>query len=81
MLQVEKAGNVAKLDVREKVLRGEHPKNEIFDFVRQAAAGTIIEIHMPHKAQPIVAGLQSMGINAIVSELGPQHYRIMCIKL
>ena len=36
------------MDIRERVLKGEHPRREILNFVKSAPVGTIFEIHLPH---------------------------------
>jgi len=79
MLDVTYKGNIAMIDVRKRILRGEHPKAEIFEFVKAAERGTIVEIHLPHSAPPLIAGLESLGFNAIMNELAPDHYRLMCV--
>lgn len=81
MLEVTYNGNIAMIDVRQRIMRGEHPKAEIFEFVKNANRGTIVEIHLPHAAPPLIAGLESLGFNAIVNELGPNHYRLMCVVI
>jgi len=81
MLEVKYNGEVAVLDVRERVLRGEHPKQEILQFVQEAKQGTVIEIHLPHKAEPLVAALESIGVSSILNQLGDHHFRLMCVKM
>lgn len=81
MLEVAYDGNVAKIDVRERIRKGEHPKNELMQFVRDAARGTVIEIHLPYPAPPLVAALDSIGVQAVVNELGREHFRILCVKM
>jgi hypothetical protein len=81
VLDVHYDGQVASIDVREQVRRGEHPKAELLRFVQEAAAGTIIEVHMPFRAEPLVAAFRSAGMQAVVSELGPDHFRLRCVKL
>ncbi|HEX7057302.1 MAG TPA: amino acid decarboxylase [Bacilli bacterium] len=81
MLEVQYKGNIAVIDVRERILKGEHPRFEIINFVKEAKKGTIIEVHLPHRAQPLVKGLEEIGINAVLNELSPNHYRLMCVKL
>ncbi|MEH7115426.1 amino acid decarboxylase [Neobacillus niacini] len=71
----------AVIDIRERVLKGEHPRREILNFVKSAPVGTIIEIHLPHRGEPLVANFQSLGMNAIVNEIEPGHFRLMAIKL
>jgi hypothetical protein len=81
MLEVIYEGKIAKIDVRQRILRGEHPRSEILDFVKQANPGTIIEIHLPHAAQPLVTAVESLGINPVLNKLDTDHYRLMCVKL
>lgn len=81
MLHVEYRGNVAIVDVRERMSRGEHPKQDILQFVKESEVGTVIELHLPHRADPLVHALSSIGVPAIMNELGPDHYRLMCIKM
>lgn len=71
----------AIIDVRERVLRGEHPRKEIMDFVKSAPVGTIFEIHIPHRGEPLIAGFQAFGMNVIANELEPGHFRLMTVKL
>ena len=81
LLEVKLEGKKAVIDVRERILNGEHPRNEIFDYVKQASIGTIFEIHVPKKAQPLVNGLESFGMNVIVEEKAPAHYKLVAVKL
>ncbi|MFD1038254.1 amino acid decarboxylase [Virgibacillus byunsanensis] len=74
-------GKRAIIDVRARILNGEHPRNEIFEYIKQAPLGTIFEIHVPHQAQPFVGGLEGMGMNVIIDELEPTHYPLMAVKL
>ncbi|WP_240510126.1 amino acid decarboxylase [Virgibacillus profundi] len=80
-MNVELDGKRAIIDVRERILNGEHPRNEIFDYVKQAPLGTVFEIHVPKKAQPLVQGLENLGMNVIRDELEAAHYRLTAIKL
>jgi hypothetical protein len=81
MKNIQLDGKRAVLDIRERVLKGEHPRQEILDFVMESPKGTIFEIHLPHRAEPLVASFQSLGMNAIVNEMEPGHFRLMAIKL
>jgi hypothetical protein len=74
-------GKRAVIDIRERVLKGEHPRREILDFVKSAPVGTVIEVHLPHRGEPLVANFQALGMNAIVNEIEPGHFRLMAIKL
>lgn len=77
MLNVVIEGNKAVIDVRENVLRGEHPKNEVLNFVQTSPDVTSFEIHLPLRGEPMVLLLQSIGLNAYIEELGPEHFRIV----
>ncbi|MEH7179994.1 amino acid decarboxylase [Neobacillus vireti] len=81
MSSFQMEGKKAVIDIRERVLKGEHPRREILNFVKTAPIGTIFEIHLPHRAEPLVATFQSLGMNAIVKEIEPGHYLLMAIKL
>lgn len=82
MIEVKREGDVAVIDVREIVKSGQHPKGEIFKYIKEEApVGTIIEIHVPHRAEPLVAGLKSFGLNVVMKELAWDHYLIRTLKL
>ena len=74
-------GNHAVIDVRKRILNGEHPRQEIFDYVKQAPVGTVIEIHMPKRGQPLINGLEDFGMNVVVDELNVDHFRMIAVKL
>ncbi|MFL6517246.1 MAG: amino acid decarboxylase [Bacillus sp. (in: firmicutes)] len=61
--------------------KGEHPRREILNFVKAAPVGTIFEIHLPHRGEPLIGSLQSLGMNVIVNEIESMHFRLMAIKL
>jgi hypothetical protein len=71
----------AVMDVRKRVALGEHPRREILNFIKAAPIGTIFEIHLPHRGEPLKANIQSFGMNVIVSEVEPMHFRLMAVKL
>ncbi|MFJ7725032.1 amino acid decarboxylase [Neobacillus sp. NPDC097160] len=71
----------AVMDVRERVAKGEHPRREILNFIKAAPIGTIFEIHLPHRGEPLIATLQSFGMNVIVNEIDSMHFRLMAVKL
>lgn len=81
MENVKMEGKRAIVDVRERVLKGEHPRKEIMDFVKASPVGTIFEIHLPHRGEPLIGGLESLGMNVIANELEPGHFRLMAVKL
>ncbi|MGF6951972.1 hypothetical protein QF028_004477 [Neobacillus sp. B4I6] len=71
----------AVMDIREHIAKGEHPRREIINFVKAAPVGTLFEIHLPHRGEPLIGSLQSLGMNVIVNEIEPMHFRLMAIKL
>lgn len=81
MLDIKVEGNKAIIDVRENILRGEHPRGEILDYVKNSPNGTIFEIHLPLRPQPLINALSALGMNAIINEIGPQHFRLMAVKI
>lgn len=74
-------GKKAVIDVREKILKGEHPRKKIFDYIKAAPVGTVFEIHIPHRGEPLVAGLQAIGLNVIVKEIEHGHFQLTTVKL
>lgn len=81
MLDVQYQNDRAVIDVRDRILKGEHPRYEILNFVKQAPKGTIFEIHLPHRAEPLISGFSSFGMNVIVNQLKADHFRLMTVKL
>ncbi|MCM2533929.1 amino acid decarboxylase [Neobacillus pocheonensis] len=74
-------GKRAVLDIRERIAKGEHPRREILNFIHSAPIGTLFEIHLPHRGEPLIANLQSLGMNVIANEIEPMHFRLMAVKL
>jgi hypothetical protein len=81
MFEVKQEGARIIIDVREMVKKGMHPRKEIMDTVLQAAKGSIFEIHLPHPGQPLVASLKQFGIDCIINEVEPGHFRLLALKL
>ncbi|PGY15813.1 amino acid decarboxylase [Bacillus sp. AFS031507] len=71
----------AVMNIRERIAKGEHPRREIINFVKAAPVGTLFEIHLPHRGEPLIGSLQSLGMNVIVNEIEAMHFRLMAIKL
>ncbi len=81
MLQVKQEGVRMIIDVREMVKKGMHPRKEIMETISQAAQGTVFEIHLPHPGQPLVSSLKQLGLDCVVNQLGPGHFRILSLKM
>jgi hypothetical protein len=71
----------AVMDIRERIAKGEHPRRGILNFIKSAPVGTVFEIHLPHRGEPLIASLQSLGLNVIVKELEPMHFQLMAMKI
>jgi hypothetical protein len=80
MINVQWEANKAIIDARELIKQGIHPRAQILDFIKEAETGTVIEIHLPLPGQPLVAAVEQMGLNAIVNEIEPEHFRILVLK-
>ncbi len=73
-------GNHIFIDVREIIRKGMHPRGEILKAVREAPSGSVIEIHVPHRTQPLIAAMEDMGLNVAVTEIEPGDIRILTAK-
>ncbi|HJV44096.1 MAG TPA: amino acid decarboxylase [Bacillota bacterium] len=80
MLPIEQDGNRSIIDVRELILNGVHPRNQIIEYVRNCPEGTVVEIHLPHPAPPLVGALESLGLMCVMNELEPGHFRVLTVK-
>ena len=80
MLQAKWEDKKAIIDLRERILNGEHPRHEVFDFVKSSPEETIFEIHVPRPAKPLRDGLEEMGLNVSLDELDEEHFRITAEK-
>lgn len=81
VIELKTDGNVVTIDVREQIRRGEHPRGEIIQAVREAKPGTVFDIHVPHRTQPLIQELEALGLNVLVKELDMRHFRLMVAKL
>jgi hypothetical protein len=81
MLNVIKDGVRIIIDVRELIKAGIHPRNDIIQYIKEAEKGTMIEIHLPHPAPPLTAALEDIGIECVLNELSPGHFRLLALKL
>ena len=81
MIELQTDGNHMIIDVREQILKGMHPRHEIIQAVEAAPAGTIVDIHVPHKTQPLIASIEAMGLHVIVEELDMRHFRLRTLKM
>jgi hypothetical protein len=73
-------GNRAMIDLRAQILAGEHPREAVFEYVKQSSIGIIFEIHTPRLPKPLINGLENMGLKVIVDELENDHFRIVTVK-
>ncbi len=73
-------GNHILIDVREIIRKGMHPRGEILQVVRDAPKGSVIEIHVPHRTQPLIAAMENLGLKVAVTEVEPGDIRILTAK-
>jgi len=81
MLDYQIDGKRFIIDIRERLAKGEHPRRDILNVVKASPLGTIFEIHLPHRPDSLAATFQSLGMNSIITELEPMHFRLMAVKL
>jgi len=48
--------------------------------VKQSDVGTIFELHTPRLTNPLIKGLEALGLKVIVNELEVDHFRIVTVK-
>lgn len=80
MFDVQYEGNRAIIDVREFIKGGGHPRFEIFNYVKEAPVYTMIEVHVPRYAKPLIVGLEEMGLAVDVKKIAEDHYQVTTEK-
>ncbi|WP_461183488.1 amino acid decarboxylase [Virgibacillus kimchii] len=80
MLDVKMEGELAIIDVRKQALKKEHPGDKVLEFIDQAHVGIVFEIHVPHKAQPLVEKIEEMGLKVSTNKLEEDHYYLTATK-
>jgi len=80
MLNVQMDGKRAIIDLRPQILAGEHPRQKVFEYVKQSNIGTIFELHTPRLPKPLIRGLEDLGLEVTVDELDVGHFRIITVK-
>lgn len=81
LLQVEQDGPRLIIDAREAIRAGRHPRAEILTLVQDAPSGTLCEVHLPHRPEPLIAALQQLGMNVTVSEQSPGNFMLRVLKI
>jgi hypothetical protein len=79
-LPVKFEGSRAIIDARDLIKQGIHPRGQIIEFIKEAEVGTIIEVHLPLPGQPLVAAVEQLGLNVVVNEIAPEHFRLLILK-
>jgi hypothetical protein len=80
MLTIQREGSKAIIDARDLIKQGIHPRAQILEYIKEAELGTLIEIHLPLPGQPLVAAVEQLGLNVVVNEIEPEHYRLLILK-
>ncbi|GMA52237.1 hypothetical protein GCM10025857_35940 [Alicyclobacillus contaminans] len=81
LLRIEMDGPRLIIDARSAIQSGRQPRNEILTLVGDAPIGTLCEVHVPNRASHLIAALESMGMNVVISEVEPGHWRLRMMKL
>lgn len=81
MSDVHNEGKRVVFDLRERILSGEHPRNEMFEYMKQAPIGTVALIHTPRRPNPLIKGLEQRGMKVTVDEVGPGNFLVTTKKL
>lgn len=80
LLKVSHDGPHLIIDAREAIRQGRHPRAEILTMVQEAPAGTICEMHLPHRPEPLIGALQQIGFNVTVSQPEPGDFVLRVLK-
>lgn len=80
LLNVQMDGDRAVIDVRELIISGAHPRFEIVDYVKQAPAGIVFEIHTPRYPKPLIKALEELGLVVEVEEKDKEHFLVITEK-
>lgn len=81
MSNVQNESKHVVFDLRERILTGEHPRNEMFEYMKQAPVGTVALIHTPRRPNPLIKGLEQLGMKVTVDEVEPGNFRVTTEKL
>lgn len=80
LINVHMDGKRAIIDLRQIILDGQHPRFEVFEYVKKADVGTTFEIHTPRVPKPLIKGLEDLGLPVIVDEIEASHIRVITVK-
>lgn len=80
LLNIQMDGNRSIIDVREAIKGGAHPRFEIVDYVKQAPINTIVEVHVPRYAKPLIKDLEKLGLVVEVIKRHAEHYLVITEK-
>lgn len=69
------------IDLREAIKNGAHPRHEMFEIIKAAEVGTILEIYTPRRPVPLIRGFEDLGLNVVVDELAPDKIRVITVKM
>lgn len=80
LLQIDKQPNHWSIDARDAITSGHHPRQAIVSVVKEAPSGTLCEVHLPHRAEPLMSALKGLGLNVTVSQASPGHWLLRVLK-
>lgn len=80
MLEVVREENRVIVDVREKILNGEHPRAQVMAVAEEIQKGEVFEIHAPFVLPPLIGLLQSQGFSVMTDESVKDDIKILAWK-
>lgn len=81
MYDIQIDGKRQVIDLREAIKNGAHPRHDMFELIKAAEVGTILEIYTPRRPVPLIRGFEDLGLNVIVDELEPGKVRVITVKM
>lgn len=81
LLQIEREESRLIIDARTAIRAGYHPRNEILLLVGDAPVGTVCEVHVPHRTEPLIAAIEEMGLNVAALEVESGLWQLRMVKL
>ncbi|WP_138417769.1 amino acid decarboxylase [Aquibacillus sediminis] len=80
MIDIQLEGKRAIIDVRLQALAGEHPGNDVINYIKKSPSDRDFEIHVPHKANPLLKKLEDIGMNVIRHKVKEDHYYLIITR-
>ncbi|MGO4886463.1 amino acid decarboxylase [Anaerobacillus sp. MEB173] len=80
MLEVVREENRVIVDVRERILNGEHPRAKVMAVAAEIKEGEVFEIHAPFVLPPLIGLLQEQGFRVTIDDSVSDDIKIFAFK-